>query len=489
MRAEPLFKLPEFELPKFELPSFDQSPSSSSSSSSSTSSSSKTVFVAGATGRLGARVVRSLLEADETTRVRAGVRDAAAANAALAAAARNGLLPASALKRVDVVVCDLETAGVEGIAAALRGCDAVVQAIGAAETSADLSAPARIDGDASIALVRAAERTPTVKHFLVSIFFLSFSPSLSLHPPSVFCSPLSPPSLYLFQCETKMVTSLGTGKVGFPASVLNLFGGILTQKRRAEVALENSSIPRYTIIRPGGLERPRDDHGETHSVVAACRDSTFGGQLSRAQVAGVIAAAVADPEASGNRCVELFSVEGGARAPYRDLLACVPMDEGVEERLARVRAAAALEAAKVAASEAKGLAAEAAAEAAEAAKSFAAVSKRLAPALATAAEAQAAVDAASARSAEAREAEAAARSALEAARAEAAAAAAAAKKKDKEAKASASAVAKSGSSSGGGSREVERAAATKAAAEVEEKEEAAAAASAAAAEKEGKISV
>ena len=322
VRAEPLFRLPaSFELPNFQLPSFDQSPSSSSSSSSSSAAASKTVFVAGSTGRLGARVVRSLLAADETTRVRAGVRDAAAANAALAAAARNGLLPASALKRVDVVVCDLEAAGVDGIAAALRGCDAVVQAIGAAETSADLSAPARIDGDASIALVRAAERTPTVQHFV-------------------------------------MVTSLGTGKVGFPASVLNLFGGILTQKRRAEVALENSSIPRYTIVRPGGLERPRDDHGETHSVVAACRDSTFGGQLSRAQVADVIAAAVADPSASENRCVELFAVEGGARAPYRDLLACIPMDEGVEERLARVRAAAGLEAAKVAAGEAKRRAAE-----------------------------------------------------------------------------------------------------------------------------------
>ena len=347
--------------------------------------------------------------------MRAGVRDAAAAAAALAAAARNGLIPLSALRRVDVVVCDLETAGVEGIAAALRGCDVVVQAIGASETSADLSAPSRIDGDASISLVKAAELTKSVQHFI-------------------------------------MVTSLGTGKVGFPASVLELFGRILSQKRRAEVALENSLIPRYTIIRPGGLERPRDDHGETHSVVAACRDTTFGGQLSRAQVADVIAVAVAETESSENRCVELFSVEGGARAPYRDLLACIPRDEGVEERLARVRAVAGVEAAKAAASEAKRLAAEAAAEAAEAAKALAEVSKRLAPALATAAEAQAAVDAAAARSAKAREVEAAARAALGAAKAEAAAAAAAAAKKEKEE------VKKSGASGGGGGGGAERAA-------------------------------
>ena len=47
-----------------------------------------------------------------------------------------------------------------------------------------------------------------------------------------------------------MVTSLGTGKVGFPASVLNLFGGILSYKREAEKALESSGMA-YSIVRPG----------------------------------------------------------------------------------------------------------------------------------------------------------------------------------------------------------------------------------------------
>jgi hypothetical protein len=43
---------------------------------------------------------------------------------------------------------------------------------------------------------------------------------------------------YCFAAGVKqfvMVTSLGTGKVGFPASVLNLFWGVLTEKRKAEV--------------------------------------------------------------------------------------------------------------------------------------------------------------------------------------------------------------------------------------------------------------
>ena len=34
------------------------------------------------------------------------------------------------------------------------------------------------------------------------------------------------------------------------AGVLNLFGGVLNQKRRAEKALEDSGIA-YTIVRPG----------------------------------------------------------------------------------------------------------------------------------------------------------------------------------------------------------------------------------------------
>ncbi len=47
--------------------------------------------------------------------------------------------------------------------------------------------------------------------------------------------------------------------VDIHAAVLNLFGGILIQKRRAEVALENSGL-NYVIVRPGGMERPTDSY-------------------------------------------------------------------------------------------------------------------------------------------------------------------------------------------------------------------------------------
>ena len=75
------------------------------------------------------------------------------------------------------------------------------------------------------------------------------------------------------------------------AGALNLFGGVLTQKRRAEEALEASSMV-YTIVRPGGMERPGDDYKATHNVTLAARDTLFGGQVSRLQVAEVVGAAL-----------------------------------------------------------------------------------------------------------------------------------------------------------------------------------------------------
>jgi uncharacterized protein YbjT (DUF2867 family) len=43
-----------------------------------------------------------------------------------------------------------------------------------------------------------------------------------------------------------LVTSLGTAKFGWPASILNLFWGVLIWKAKAEKALKESGIP-YTV--------------------------------------------------------------------------------------------------------------------------------------------------------------------------------------------------------------------------------------------------
>lgn len=158
--------------------------------------------------------------------------------------------------------------------------------LGAPESEAlNPSLPRAIDGDGATSLVEAAKASGTVKHFL-------------------------------------MVSSLGTGKFGWPASVLNLFWNVLEHKARAEAALRRSGIA-FTIIRParrrflpfffrwsavsdcelmqGGMERPTDDYDLTHGTVLKAADTTFGGNVSRKQVAALVGAAIAHPEASANK--------------------------------------------------------------------------------------------------------------------------------------------------------------------------------------------
>lgn len=84
------------------------------------------------------------------------------------------------------------------------------------------------------------------------------------------------------------------------AAILNVFGGILIQKRRAEVALEESGL-NYVIVRPGGMERPTDSYKDTHNVTLGLRDTLFGGQVSRLQVAELIASVVTNPDLAENK--------------------------------------------------------------------------------------------------------------------------------------------------------------------------------------------
>ena len=81
---------------------------------------------------------------------------------------------------------------------------------------------------------------------------------------------------------------------------LNLFGGILIQKRRAEKALEQSGL-NFTIVRPGGMEKPGDDYKKKHNVRLETADKLFGGQVSRLQVAELITSAVTNPETANGK--------------------------------------------------------------------------------------------------------------------------------------------------------------------------------------------
>lgn len=81
------------------------------------------VFLAGATGRLGARILRALLEADPAVKVRAAARNTARGQAFLDTAVGIGALPADAAGRVSVVEVDLTNG--EDIRAAIGGASKV----------------------------------------------------------------------------------------------------------------------------------------------------------------------------------------------------------------------------------------------------------------------------------------------------------------------------------------------------------------------------
>lgn len=72
------------------------------------------------------------------------------------------------------------------------------------------------------------------------------------------------------------------------------------QKRRAEKALEDSGL-QYVIVRPGGMEKPTDDFKLTNNVRLSTKDTLFGGQVSRYQVAELITASLSNPELAENK--------------------------------------------------------------------------------------------------------------------------------------------------------------------------------------------
>ncbi|KAM0861798.1 hypothetical protein ACQ4PT_045652 [Festuca glaucescens] len=246
------------------------------------------VFVAGATGKVGSRTVRELIKLG--FRVRAAVRSKQRASPLVQSVERLELGEGTASSRLELVECDLEKQGDAGIAAAIGGASLVVCSIGASEKEIlDVTGPYRIDYVATANLVRAAAAAG-VEHFV-------------------------------------LVTSLGTTRVGFPAALLNLFWGVLYWKKLAEEALVASGVP-YTIVRPGGMERPTDAYKDTHNLVVAPRDTYVGGLVSNLQIAELIACVAKNRSAAYCKVVEVVAETTAPLLPTEDLLAKVPSDPG-----------------------------------------------------------------------------------------------------------------------------------------------------------------
>lgn len=246
------------------------------------------VFVAGATGRVGSRTVRELLRLG--FRVRAGVRCAQRAETLVQSVRQmkldgvNGNLETRPVEKLEIIECDLENKS--SIGPAIGNASVVICCIGASEKEVfDITGPYRIDYKASKNLIEAAT-VAEVDYFI-------------------------------------LLTSLGTNKFGLPAAILNLFWGVLYWKRKAEEALISSGLP-YTIVRPGGMERPTDSYKETHNIVLANEDTYFGGQVSNLQVAELMAFMAKHRRLSYCKVVEVIAETTAPLTPMEELLAKIP---------------------------------------------------------------------------------------------------------------------------------------------------------------------
>lgn len=227
-----------------------------SASTSSTSPPRGPVFVAGASGRTGQRIVRALLSAGVP--VRAGCRSPSSGRSAVGAA--DG----------DIEYVKFDVGDEETYADAIGDARVVVSAMGAGE-SLNLLGPAKVDGLGCARLMRFAATAAAVEQLV-------------------------------------MVSSIGVGKpFGFPAALLNLFGGVLLWKGYAEAAMERAAAEAgkaYFTVRPGGMERAKDDFKNENNIVLKPRGSLSGGVISRLQVAEIVTAAILDPDVARCVCVE-----------------------------------------------------------------------------------------------------------------------------------------------------------------------------------------
>jgi uncharacterized protein YbjT (DUF2867 family) len=169
---------------------------------------------------------------------------------------------------VEPVICDLE--GDDDVAAAVAGVDAVVFAAGAGPGSG-AERKRTMDLEGAVKLIEAAKAEGISRYVIVS--------------------------------------SMGAGDP--PAEGGDVFGEYLRAKAGADRALQASGLD-YTIVRPGALT---DAPG---SGLVEVGESLDRGEVPRADVAAVIAAALVSPNAIG-KTFELMSGE----TPVEDAIAAL----------------------------------------------------------------------------------------------------------------------------------------------------------------------
>eukprot|EP00188_Purpureofilum_apyrenoidigerum_P004775 Plantae.Rhodophyta-Purpureofilum_apyrenoidigerum.ctg5651.p1 GENE.Plantae.Rhodophyta-Purpureofilum_apyrenoidigerum.ctg5651~~Plantae.Rhodophyta-Purpureofilum_apyrenoidigerum.ctg5651.p1 ORF type:complete len:174 (+),score=33.17 Plantae.Rhodophyta-Purpureofilum_apyrenoidigerum.ctg5651:76-597(+) len=168
---------------------------------------------------------------------------------------------------------------------AVEGMDVIVCA--ASSTQIPFG-PIQVDYRGTVALIEAAMASESVKHFI-------------------------------------LVTSLGTNnQLAWPVGTLNLFFGLLFWKSLAENKLFESGLP-YTVIRPGGLERLKDNAKDTLKVELYPAKALNVGVVSRLYIAEIIAECVLHTEDAKNKVIEVTTSEGKSDRELIDLVRDVPV--------------------------------------------------------------------------------------------------------------------------------------------------------------------
>jgi nucleoside-diphosphate-sugar epimerase len=246
--------------------------------------------VFGGTGRTGKYVVKKLIDLVQSE----GVEKITCPVRSLAKGRRD-FGPES--RSVSLVPCNLVSDRVAKLREIVSGSDAVIICSGYSVLKKglpDLSGAYRIDNIANKRIIDACAQEGVRKVVLVS---------------------------------SVLSNGWGAGQLLNPQYLLlNAFGGVLIQKRQAELYLQEqySSNGDYTIVRPGGLKDSSAKKNEgsvplasEEPILYGAADTLFGGSVSREQVAEVAVASCFLPEAK-NLIVEIIASKDARPVTYRE---------------------------------------------------------------------------------------------------------------------------------------------------------------------------
>ncbi|XP_050232463.1 uncharacterized protein At2g34460, chloroplastic [Mercurialis annua] len=232
----------------------------------------KKIFVAGATGSTGKRIVEQLLA--KGFEVKAGVRDLEKAKAGFS---KDN--PSLQFVKFDVTEGSAKLGDAIG-----DDSEAVICATGF-RPGWDLFTPWKVDNFGTVNLVDACRKKGVNRFILISSI---------------------------------LVNGAAMGQIFNPAYIfLNVFGLTLIAKLQAEHYIRKSGI-NYTIIRPGGLK----NDPPSGNVVMEPEDTLYEGSISRDLVAEVAVESLVHPE-SFYKVVEIVSRADAPKRTYKDLFASI----------------------------------------------------------------------------------------------------------------------------------------------------------------------